>query len=296
MNQLESLNQIFRLHRLFRQNETFSESIDLKRFLRNPRDPISPLLMHLHFGGAITYSIPTTFECIDNPYYLILYVEKGDVLLNSNNGLQLVANDFILLPPHTNFRFDTKSTPCLFHMFLISGTGIVPFANSMRQVSLNNAHIISQLVYLHRLLSQQGNDVPFLISRTLTDILTEAILKQCGSGKSNEDERIPAHIIEMKHIMEHEYQKPLTLDQFERRLLISKYRLCREFSSHFGLSPLQYLNQLRIRESKILLTETEISVHAIACGVGIPNTSHFIKLFKRETHLTPAEYRKAKNS
>ena len=133
-------------------------------------------------------------------------------------------------------------------------------------------------------------DILFLISKTLTDILTDALLLQFNTDQSSP---IPKYLQEMKSIMDHEYRTPLTLHQFENRLLISKFRLCREFHTYYGQSPLQYLNQLRIREAKTLLEQTDIAIHAIGYDVGIPNTSHFIKLFKRETNQTPAEYRRS---
>lgn len=296
MDKFEMLNQIFRLHRLFRQNERFTDSIDMKHFLCNSREIINPLLIHIQYGGEITYTQPTTFECVDNPYFILIYVEKGEVLIKSDEVIRLNQNSLLLFSPGTNFRFDTKTTPCNFHMFLLSGENIRPFAEHIRLLSHSSNHVASQLIYLHRLMTQPGISVPFLISRTLTDLLTDSILIQARNDSVSKDSQVPSHIQEMKNIMEQEYSKSLTLDQFEQRLLISKFRLCREFSFYYGISPLQYLNQLRIQESKSMLLETDISIHAIASGVGIPNTSHFIKLFKRETNLTPAEYRKEKSS
>jgi AraC family transcriptional regulator len=49
---------------------------------------------------------------------------------------------------------------------------------------------------------------------------------------------------------------------------------------------------LRIEESKRLLRETKQSVVAVALDVGYSNPSHFAQLFRRETGLSPRDYRR----
>ena len=95
----------------------------------------------------------------------------------------------------------------------------------------------------------------------------------------------------MKKCFDYSYAENYTLQDFEDQLQISKYRLCREFSAHFKMSPLQYLNQKRIDEAKNLLCTTNVPIHEVGTAVGIDNTNHFINLFKRETGLTPNVYR-----
>lgn len=296
MNDLYLLNDTFHFHRLFGQTETFADALDSKSFVKNINDTENPLMLNILFGGSITYSIPTTFECINSPYYLLLYVEKGDILIKADDSYQFGASEMILISPEQNFRFDTKSTPCYFHMFLLSGAAMALYVTKVSHASFEGKHISNQLIYLERLLQQYGKDVQYLINKSLTDILTDCMLTQASVKTVASISRVPKHIAEMKSIIDKEYASVLTLDQLEQRLVISKYRLCRDFSTYYGQSPLQYLNNVRIKEAKTLLEQTDITIHAIGFGVGIPNTSHFIKLFKRETNLTPAEYRKKKSS
>jgi len=292
MDMMYELNRFFRLHRLFGINESFVDTIDTKSFSYNPNLPANPLLLHVQYGGTITYGIPTTFECIGNPYYVLLYMEHGDVLIKSGESFSMGAKDLLLLKPSTDFRFDTRSTPCHFHMFLLTGDGISLFSEHMEHITFEENRISRQLIYLQRLLQQSGNDIPFLISKIVTNVLTDALIFQEKAQQGSGGNRVPAYMQEMKYIIEHEYNRPLTLDQLEQRLKISKFRLCREFSAFFGQTPLQYLNRYRIDQAKILLEQTDITIHGISYDVGIPNTSHFIKLFKRETKQTPAQYRR----
>ncbi|WP_051226547.1 helix-turn-helix transcriptional regulator [Butyrivibrio sp. MC2013] len=294
MEALNELNSIFRLHRLFETGMGFSDILDSKRFLSNVKAAGTELLLHPHFGGAISYGIPTTFEYAGSPYYLLLYMEKGDASVKGKelDAFKISEKEMIIAGPGIDFRFDTRSTPCFFHLFLITGSAMTLYCDGISRISFKENYIAGQLSYLQKLLSQQGEDIEYLESRLLTEVLTDAYLECNKHKETGSYSPIPDYIREMKRILDMEYKSQLTLDELAGRLYISKYRLCREFGSYYSISPLQYLNHLRIQKAKALLEQTDISVHAIGMDVGIPNTSHFIKLFKRDTGRTPAEYRK----
>lgn len=57
---------------------------------------------------------------------------------------------------------------------------------------------------------------------------------------------------------------------------MNKYYLVHSFTKHFGCSPISYLNDKRIEESKNLLETTNHSIAAIASMIGFPRnlTSH----------------------
>ncbi len=64
------------------------------------------------------------------------------------------------------------------------------------------------------------------------------------------------------------------------------------FKSAVGVSPARYQINLRINLAQQLLRETKKSVVDVALDVGYTNPSHFVQLFRRETGLTPSEYRR----
>lgn len=45
-------------------------------------------------------------------------------------------------------------------------------------------------------------------------------------------------------------------------------------------------------EAQIMLQDTDLSVSDIAHEVGYENTEHFIRIFKKNLHMTPTEYRR----
>ena len=65
----------------------------------------------------------------------------------------------------------------------------------------------------------------------------------------------------------------------------------RTFVSHTGLSPHQYLLELRLVRARSLLAETRYSVKEIAAQTGFKDEHYFSRLFRRKVNLTPGQFR-----
>jgi AraC-like DNA-binding protein len=68
--------------------------------------------------------------------------------------------------------------------------------------------------------------------------------------------------------------------------------LCRVFKNTYGISPLPYLNSLRVTRARSLLRSTTLSVADIGYRVGFDDPSYFGKVFGRMMQETPHKYRK----
>lgn len=94
--------------------------------------------------------------------------------------------------------------------------------------------------------------------------------------------------------------KPYRDENCSLRLLseqtnIPKYQLSKTLNSHGGISFSDFVNEYRLKEATILLTEQSkhrktIDAIAIDCGFGSRNS--FYRAFKKQYGITPATYRK----
>lgn len=66
----------------------------------------------------------------------------------------------------------------------------------------------------------------------------------------------------------------------------------RRFVSATGLTPIAYVQRLRIEDAKRRLERTEASVEEISWRVGYEDSAFFRRLFKRTTGLAPSAYRR----
>ena len=74
---------------------------------------------------------------------------------------------------------------------------------------------------------------------------------------------------------------------------ISEVYLRQLFSEEFGLSPVKYINSLRITLAKeLLLSDTFGSIDAVAAAAGFTDPCYFRRVFKYEVGISPGAYRK----
>jgi AraC family transcriptional regulator len=82
------------------------------------------------------------------------------------------------------------------------------------------------------------------------------------------------------------------LDELAAKADLSKFHFHRLFKQATGVSPAKYQLTARMTEARRRLRETKQSVVAIALDLGFSSPSHFAQVFRRETRMTPSEYRR----
>lgn len=81
------------------------------------------------------------------------------------------------------------------------------------------------------------------------------------------------------------------LDELARHSGIDRFRLTRQFSKAFGLSPHAYLVRLRLRAARTLLAQGYDPTQ-VAIQVGFSDQSHLGRWFRRAYRLTPGAYQR----
>lgn len=92
--------------------------------------------------------------------------------------------------------------------------------------------------------------------------------------------------------LDRQYGEPHHLDELAIRFNLSKRTLIRRFKQALNITPLAYLQGVRIEVSQKLLAESPLGVEQVMARVGYEDMSAFRRLFRQRTGLTPAEYRK----
>ncbi len=65
-----------------------------------------------------------------------------------------------------------------------------------------------------------------------------------------------------------------------------------EFKNYTGVNFVNYLKEIRIKEARKLLEETDLKIQEVGKMVGYENDKHFMKIFKSICGISPSEYRK----
>ena len=84
-----------------------------------------------------------------------------------------------------------------------------------------------------------------------------------------------------------------TLDEYAEMCFMSKYTFLKKFKTRLKMSPIAYLNSIRLTNAAFLLTETNLSIEEISHQIGYTNAYYFSRIFKKKYGISPLAYRKA---
>lgn len=116
---------------------------------------------------------------------------------------------------------------------------------------------------------------------------------------SQEDNCIKSKIMANADITKESFEQIIFAHIFDDIAINDLARLCnrsltsfkKEFKKHYFEPPHRWFIKQRLMHARLLLISTNKSVSEIGIECAFPNTSHFIKLFKKTYSHTPAGYR-----
>ncbi len=88
------------------------------------------------------------------------------------------------------------------------------------------------------------------------------------------------------------YQEKITLQKLADIGAISCAHLNKLFKKNFNVSPMQYINNLRISKAKELMMYSDFNITQISELVGFQSVHYFSRYFKNKEKITPSEFRK----
>lgn len=95
-----------------------------------------------------------------------------------------------------------------------------------------------------------------------------------------------------QHWLQENIDRPFRLDAMAAAMATSERTLIRRFREVLGDTPLHYLQQLRLFAARRMLENSTLGLEEIVSRVGYADVSAFRRLFKRELHCAPGEYRR----
>lgn len=243
--------------------------------------------------------IPASNIFPGHPYSKIIFIQKGQgQFYFGNQFLPVRENDLLLVnPDKQKFSVDVRESPL---DFVILGIENLSFIDDTKQCippftrlsfpSDTCQHLMHMLIHELEKHSEFYEDAcRYYLNLILIEIQRNTNIHYDfpSKEKNNRDCKF------VKEYLDSHYTENITLDILSKESKMNKYYLVHSFTKHFGCSPISYLNDKRIEESKNLLETTNHSIAAIASMIGFSSQSYFSQSFKKNTFMTPNEYRRA---
>lgn len=113
-------------------------------------------------------------------------------------------------------------------------------------------------------------------------------------GFSKKTDKRYSHLIQSAIYFIHEhYNEPISLSTAAEKLSITPQYLSKLFMQETSQTFIDYLTHIRMEKAKSMLTNTNLQINLISNRVGYPDPKYFCTIFKKNTGLTPNQYRKS---
>ena len=278
-------------------------SIILPSFIieNTKKDPLGKLLHITDIGfyplAAHHYRQRTAEQATE---YILIYCIKGEGWFSLRNQRHTVSgNQFFILPRNVAHTYGcNEENPWSIYWLHFSGEIAPNLCEGLDRPT--NTHALSGIFSTEQLNLfeeiYQALDSGFSYNNVMYAITTlfhflgqlkYPMPHNNGSCKKPRQDAVDLAI----SFMQENLAQHLTLHQIAAEVKLSVSYFSRLFFKKTGISPLQYLNMMRIRKACQYLDDTNMKIYQIAPLVGIEDNLYFSRLFSKIMGITPTQYR-----
>lgn len=227
--------------------------------------------------------------------YLLLYIEKGQLILTyENKTYDISAGSFLLIDcykPHSYSTLDGCETLwCHFDGKVAANMYETITSHNGNVFTLNDSYyVINKLQKIYQTFVDGNVIKEPLMSKYLNDILTSLLLYTPKDSTSYSYINMAEETI--SYIHEH-LTEDISVPTLAERVGLNLYHFIRSFRKETGFTPHDYIIHTRINTAKYLLKNTELPIKEIYYHCGFSSESVFCNCFKQRLKLTPIQYRK----
>lgn len=231
----------------------------------------------------------------------INYVKKGNCLLHlENESISFKEDEMMIICSNVHHTFEAgregttlmqlEFLPEIFSRFHPAGGEPVPvtfFSEENRLIKIvNNLRIMRAVQRIVNELNAKNKYYRQLVLMYYAELLIliyrhmdEVFLPMC----TNEVLRKAVSYIRLN------YRSDLSMSEVAEKAGVGERYLRKLFARHFNLSPVDFLNQIRINKAIELLRNTEMSVKEICFMCGFKSPPYFSRAFKQQMGISPKE-------
>ena len=220
------------------------------------------------------------------PFHHLLVVEKGTGIFETRGNIfHLEEGTVVFIHKHTPIHYYRKGDCFQTGWVTFNGTAVENLLTYFRMEPFafcKSEALSEQIRQCYRLVKRGACAEE--ISAFLYQILISAFTQMQHAHAS-------PHITKAKAYIQSHYHENISVGDIAKGIGISPSLLYRLFQETEGLTPISYLQNLRIQKAKqLLLAQPNLRIAEVANACGYENCAYFCKVFKDQEHMTPKAF------
>lgn len=222
---------------------------------------------------------------------------KGLFILKDKPHFPIQKGDLVIIPPHMEHtERSVPGMPLEYYVLGIDGVVLLsedqnPYTHMLCNFSSSEFINILFEQMLHEMHNHAYGDNS-ICQKLLEILLIKIVRTQHLQPVATSTRRMSKECAKIKEYLDTHYSEHITLDSLTNLTHMNKYYMAHSFTKYTGLSPIQYLNEVRLKTACGLLEKTDLSISDISSTIGFSSPSYFTQSFHKKYQITPIKYRK----
>lgn len=234
--------------------------------------------------GSCVYTVNNNLHHLSAGELFI--VNAGDTHATHYEGLTPCERIVIYFDLNTLPEFFFKRHPILTDEFSHSGKVVL-----VKKGKLKVEHLLEQMLEENNIPDEYSYDFLMLQTMSLLLCIQRNGIFVYEQMKPISDLSIGHDIEEVLRYIAQNFSMPITLEDVAGRINLSPTYLSRKFKKTTGLTFIEYVNFIRIRQACQMLITTDDNITKIAVNCGFNSSNYFKDCFRRIIGISPRDFR-----
>lgn len=232
--------------------------------------------------------------------YQLLYIANGKAhFLINGNKIEAEKGSVILYSPKDSqeyiYYLDENPDIYWIHFSGSDPQKIIDDSNIIFKRKINILKRHDYIIIMDKIIQEiQKKEIDYLNMCNLYIKQLFLLIKRSTDENTYINNNINKEIQNILDSFEENYNKPLFIAEYAKNHNISICWLIKLFKQQVGITPKDYLINIRLNKAKELLITSEYTINEIAEIVGYEDALYFSRLFKKRIGMSPTQYKNSR--
>lgn len=231
-------------------------------------------------------------------------VLEGEVLIHFENDIiRLSRNEFIIILPNIKHMYaveegvkSCRRVNIQLNQYMLDYESMEMMSETMQSATgyikmPRNPDITDTMRKITFEIANHLWESEVMIKAKITCLLI-AIIREIRTSLNFRTSAKSEYVQIASHLISEQFANQITPQDIAEQLHISPGYLMHMFKRETGMTMMQYLRNVRMVTAKSKLMTTDDPIFQIASDIGVANPQQFSMIFRKETGIAPAQYRR----